>query len=178
MAGVELAGQWAELTRAMERLNLSQQDLLILNERVAAILEQSTHERFEEEKSPQGKAWEPLSEQTLIARARRRTRRKGGASGFMTKRGNLSKRAQRIISSANILQDTARLLRSITSKARPEGAAVGTNLVYGAIHQLGGQAGRGKKVKIPARPYLGVSGDDEQDLLDMLQEFIKEQVER
>ncbi len=178
MAGVELAGQWAELRRTMENMNLSDQDLLALNERVAAILEQSTQERFEEEKGPDGKSWPPLSEQTLVARARRRTRRKDGSSGFRTKRGNLSRRAQRVMESAAILKDTSRLMRSITSKARPEGAAVGTNLVYAAIHQLGGKAGRGKRVEIPARPYLGVSSADEQDLLAMLQEFIKERVEK
>jgi len=32
--------------------------------------------------------------------------------------------------------------------------AVGTNSVYGRIHELGGYAGRGRRVLIPARPYL------------------------
>ena len=31
---------------------------------------------------------------------------------------------------------------------------VGSNLVYARIHELGGLAGRGRKVKIPMRPYL------------------------
>jgi len=31
---------------------------------------------------------------------------------------------------------------------------VGSNLVYARIHELGGYAGRGRKVKIPMRPYL------------------------
>lgn len=31
---------------------------------------------------------------------------------------------------------------------------------YAAIHQFGGQAGRGHKVTIPARPYLGFSDAD------------------
>lgn len=178
MAGVELAGQWAELRRTMENLELTDQDLLELNQRLAAILEQSTQERFEEEKDPDGRSWQRLSEQTLIARARRRTRRSDGTSGFKTKRGKVSKRAQRIMANAAILKDTSRLMRSIASKARPEGIAVGTNLVYGAIHQLGGKAGRGKSVEIPARPFLGVSGADEEDLLAMLQEFVEERIER
>ncbi|WP_296639189.1 phage virion morphogenesis protein [Roseinatronobacter sp.] len=41
---------------------------------------------------------------------------------------------------------------------------VGNNLVYGAIHQMGGEIenawGRGISVTIPARPYLGVSPAD------------------
>ena len=37
---------------------------------------------------------------------------------------------------------------------------VGLDPVYAAIHQFGGQAGRGHKVTIPARPYMpfGASG--------------------
>ena len=33
-------------------------------------------------------------------------------------------------------------------------------IVYAAIQQLGGQAGKNKKVNIPARPYLKFSEDD------------------
>ncbi|HBO4159162.1 TPA: phage virion morphogenesis protein, partial [Pseudomonas aeruginosa] len=35
-------------------------------------------------------------------------------------------------------------------------AQIGSNLSYAPIQQLGGQAGRGRKVTIPARPYLPV----------------------
>lgn len=43
---------------------------------------------------------------------------------------------------------------------------VGTNVVYAAIHQLGGKAGRkDKRVTIPARPILGVSREDRTELL-------------
>lgn len=38
-------------------------------------------------------------------------------------------------------------------------AEVGTNVVYGAIHQFGGE-----EVGLPARPYLGSSAEDEADL--------------
>lgn len=34
------------------------------------------------------------------------------------------------------------------------GAGAGKSAAYAAIHQFGGQAGRGRKVTIPARPYL------------------------
>lgn len=34
------------------------------------------------------------------------------------------------------------------------GAGSGASAAYAAIHMFGGQAGRGHKVKIPARPYL------------------------
>lgn len=35
------------------------------------------------------------------------------------------------------------------------------DVVYALIHELGGQAGRGRKVTIPARPYLRPAADAE-----------------
>lgn len=58
------------------------------------------------------------------------------------------------------LVDTARLKNSINAKATNKQVTIGTNVAYGAIHQLGGKAGRGKKVSIPARPFLAVQTED------------------
>lgn len=59
-----------------------------------------------------------------------------------------------------ILRDTNRLYQSLTYEVHADGVAVGSNVVYSAIHQFGGQAGRGRKVTIPARPYLGLGDGD------------------
>jgi len=119
-----------------------------------------------------------LSEATLVARAKRRTRHKDGSSGYKTKRGKVSKRAHRIIGQAAILKDTGRLFRSLAYKARPEGVAVGSNMVQAGLMQFGGKAGRGKKVEIPARPFMGISTDDTADIKDVLEDFVKERVEK
>jgi phage virion morphogenesis protein len=37
---------------------------------------------------------------------------------------------------------------------------IGSNVKYAAIHHFGGYAGRGKKVRIPARPWLVVQPSD------------------
>lgn len=58
------------------------------------------------------------------------------------------------------LTDRAILRNSINSRASRDRVTVGTNVVYAAIHQLGGKAGRGHKVNIPARPFLGVRKGD------------------
>jgi phage virion morphogenesis protein len=50
----------------------------------------------------------------------------------------------------------------------PNYVFVGTNVVYAAIHQLGGQAGRGRKVTIPARPFFGLNAQDEQDIAETI----------
>ncbi len=57
-----------------------------------------------------------------------------------------------------ILQVTNALARSITTQADRSQAQIGSNLVYAAIQQLGGQAGRRSgRVQIPARPYLPIT---------------------
>ena len=62
--------------------------------------------------------------------------------------------------SGQTLVDTGRLRASIGYQASDKAVVVGTNAVYGAIHQFGGEAGRGHKLKLPARPYLGISKED------------------
>lgn len=81
-----------------------------------------------------------------------------------------------------ILQDSGRLAASIVSSSDNDGAVVGTNVKYAAIHQFGGQtrphpikprnkkalAFGGRVVKsvnhpgsaIPARPFLTLTDDD------------------
>ena len=58
------------------------------------------------------------------------------------------------------LVDKGLLRNSITHRAGARGVDVGTNVLYGAIHQFGGRAGRNRSAKIPARPYLGVDDED------------------
>lgn len=169
MPGVRLEGDWLRLHRTIGRMMLTDLELKGLNTKIGIIMQQSAVERFEREKSPEGVGWQPLSPATLEARARRRTGR-----GYKTKRGKVSKRAQRIMADAKILKDTGRLMRSMAYRARPEGVAVGSNLVQAGIQQLGGQAGPGKKVTIPARPYLGVGPGDSSDIKQALVDFIEE----
>ena len=59
-----------------------------------------------------------------------------------------------------ILQVSGQLALSITTQYDDTSAVIGSNKVYAAIQHLGGQAGRNKKVNIPARPYLKLSEDD------------------
>ena len=70
------------------------------------------------------------------------------------------------------LVDKAILKNSISFEASPDMVVIGTNEEYGAIHQYGGQAGRGKKVRIPERPYLGFSKEDAEETIDIMHRFL------
>lgn len=74
------------------------------------------------------------------------------------------------------LVDTGTLQNSLSVSASRDEVSVGSNMVYAAIHQLGGKAGRGRKVTLPARPYLPDVGGKllRQEIRDILSEHIGE----
>jgi phage virion morphogenesis protein len=66
-----------------------------------------------------------------------------------------------------ILNYGGQLKRSMVWQAFPDGSVIfGSNMEYARIHQQGGETGRGKKTKIPARPYMGVPKDFDRNFLN------------
>lgn len=76
------------------------------------------------------------------------------------------------------LQKSGQLAASLTTQSGNDFARIGSNKVYAAIHHLGGQAGRGHKVSLPARPYLPINGsgnlqsDGEKRILDIVKDAL------
>lgn len=107
-----------------------------------AVLESSTRERFETKEAPDGEEWAAWSE------AYDDTRNHG--------------RHSLLVNEGDLLDSLA----SYTSAAQVE---VGSNLVYAAHHHFGGdEIGTG----MPARPFLGVSTQDEGDLQDLANDWL------
>ncbi|MGC6344923.1 phage virion morphogenesis protein [Pasteurella multocida] len=75
------------------------------------------------------------------------------------------------------LVDTENLMGSITSRYNNDSAEVGTNEPYAAIHQFGGMAGRGRKVKIEVRPFLILTQQDKDDILEDAQNYFRSIIE-
>lgn len=109
--------------------------------------------RYSEVGSVKGgsKKWQPLSVSTLFARPARQ---------IVGKRGRFLASFERKLMNRKILFKQGLLLGSINYQAAADSVRIGPHRVYAAIHQFGGRAGRGKKVKIPARPYLVVQDED------------------
>lgn len=155
----------------MERLQESTQNMLPLMRNIGAALSSSISLRFRESVTPDGRAWPPLSPVTLALR-----------------RG----------SSAQILRDTGRLAASIAANARKDQVEVGTNVIYATTHQFGAKKGsfgtkdvtvrshtrNGRPVRqhtrkqalpwgdIPARPFIGFSTEDEEEIARLLNEYL------
>lgn len=70
------------------------------------------------------------------------------------------------------LTNSGRLRRSIDYAATSDKVMVGSNLAYARIHQLGGKTRKGHKVDMPARPYLGVSKEDMEEVRETMADFL------
>ena len=64
-------------------------------------------------------------------------------------------------SPARRLQRSGALVRSILADWSPTESVAGTNLIYAATHQFGDP-----DRDIPARPYLGASGEDNRFIVE------------
>lgn len=91
-----------------------------------------------------------------------------------------------------ILYQSGALARSIDYLVSGETAIVGSGLVYAGVHQHGGtikpkKAKRlvfrmgnktifARKVTIPARPYLGLSAENAEDVIDQVGRFLQKKL--
>lgn len=120
------------------------------------VQKQTIKERFDKEQTPDGQKWKSLAPSTIKHRKRR------------NKSGNM-----------RILQDTGELRRSIAYKADEKSVKIGSKLKYAPIHQFGGVIHfRRKKgyIKIPARPFLGVTGKEKEHIKAMFTQYLKRHV--
>ena len=139
MAGASFDLDMNALTRVVEGMTERMNDMQLLAEDVGELLVSSTLERFERGVDPEGNAW-PVS--IRAAREGGKTLVDKGASGG--------------------------LMGSILYEASPTMVIVGSDKIYAAIHQYGGQAGRGRKVTIPKRSYLGINDADRDEIKGMM----------
>ena len=139
----------SQLQAALQRLEYAAVDLSPAMRKIAQALLLETERNLEAEGRPK---WTPLAESTKHGRL-------GGSKAYK-KNGELSAAAQRRKDAGfRILQHTGDLAGNISTDYDSTQAVVGSNKEYAAIHQFGGMAGRGRKVEIPARPYLPFTAD-------------------
>ena len=71
-----------------------------------------------------------------------------------------------------ILREQDGLMGSVNYKPFNDKVVISANKIYAAIHHFGGKAGRGKKVTIPALPYMMVQDEDWVEMKAALGDFI------
>lgn len=112
-----------------------------------------TRQRFDTSTGPDGAPWQPHSIATLAMAS--------GAlgQGYRKKDGSLNAKGARKLASKRLLIDSGFLSGNIFPSVSGNTLTIGSPAQYAAIHQFGGQAGRGRQVTIPARPFLPVRQD-------------------
>jgi phage virion morphogenesis protein len=108
-----------------------------------------TKQRFETSTGPDGRRWQPNARAAI--------------ESFIAKRGGFGKRGinekgQGLAIGKKPLIATGELRRQFHVNATNDAVTISNSVRrYAAIQQFGGQAGKGRKVTIPARPFLPVT---------------------
>jgi len=159
----------SQVEAALRRLEHAGGDLTPAMRKIAQALHKVTEDNFAAEGRPK---WKPLAEATKHMRL-------GGKKAYK-KDGGLTAAAQRRQDAGfRILQHTGQMASSVTTDYDSYQAVIGSNKEQAAIHQFGGMAGRGRKVEIPARPYLPVTTDGDlqpearEEVLDTILRHLK-----
>jgi phage virion morphogenesis protein len=157
-----------QVQQALNRALKATGDLTPAMKAIGEHLRRSTEDNFKNERAPDGTRWKPLKVQSYHLGYKLRKKK-----ATHTKRGMLTAAFSRYLAGRKILTESSELRDSIHYTAGRSSLAIGSGKVYAAIHQLGGKAGRGKKVTIPARPYLGVSLADRRAILEELKNHVQ-----
>ncbi|MCD0491399.1 phage virion morphogenesis protein [Chromobacterium violaceum] len=172
------------VAQVLKRLEKATKNRASVMQAVAGIMADAVEENFAREGRP---AWQGLKPGSWLARA-----------GALTKTGQVSSaRFDKKVRGAKILQSSGRLASSITQTSSNEGAAVGTNVRYAAIHQFGGRTkpheirphnkkalawtSAGHPVRkvnhpgseIPARPFLALEDEDEREIIETVEAYLR-----
>ena len=134
-----------EVNRKLLDLATRGENLRPLMKNIAGVFAYLTEENFKEEGRPK---WTDLAEST-----KKQRKKTGHYPG-------------------QILQITGQLASSISTYYDDNSAIIGSNLDYSAIHQLGGQTGKGKKTTIPARPYLQLTDEDFAEIIETTLKYL------
>lgn len=105
--------------------------------------------------APDGSTWESLAASTIKAK-------QNAGKGHM-----------------GTLMFEPKLMNSINHQVTSDDSvSIGSSMLYAMIHQEGGMAGRGRKVRIPARPYIGLSDKEkrliEEKVVDWVKKILKQ----
>ncbi len=131
----------------IERLfaELTQPNFDDLMEGIGALVVSQTQTRIADEKeSPTGEPWEEWSPKYAETRH-------GGHS---------------------LLQGDNTLLNSINHQVAGQTVEVGSHLIYAGHHQFGSDKTSGRGSGVPARPYLGISPGNRDEIEEFVNDFI------
>ncbi len=142
-----------EITPALQRVGEALDNPLPLFQDLGEYLVDSTTRRFPTGTAPDGSVWARKSPVTIAAQGGRRTNR---------------------LDTRPLFGPSGALSSTINYEASADGVEWGSPMVYAAMQQFGGSRSAFPHLwgDIPARPFLGVSAEDETNVLDIIGEYL------
>jgi phage virion morphogenesis protein len=177
-----------EVRQALDDLRRRSSNMKPAMHAIGDHLHSSTLERFTTLRGPDGTPWKPNTRATIEAFARKTLL----AKRDWRKDGRLSKPGAAKLAAKKPLTAEGRLsaMGNFHIEYGQDYALVGTNIKYAAVQQFGAKAGafgakadafgatkRGGKIPwgdIPARPFMGISGDDRSAILGIIRKHLAE----
>lgn len=147
-------------------------------EEIGQRYERRVLENFSREQAPDGTPWRParvLSHYLSYVG----TAKGGKRRSAYTQSGTLRSAFSRYLAAKKLLVFSGRLRSRIHYQADAGSVRIGVvGIEYAAIHQFGGKAGRGRKVNIPARPYLAMNAGGRMALAERDRSMVLDVVRR
>lgn len=146
-----------QITAALANAVAVLTDTAPLMAQVGEVLLAQTEERFVTHIGPDGAAWAPRSAATLASYARR-AKKPGGQAAW-----------------GGLLHYSGQLGGNLNSSSGADFAEVSSPEPYAAMMQFGGTKAAFPHLwgNIPARPFFGISPDDEAGILDVISEALE-----
>lgn len=154
----------AELQRIAQQID----NMRPAYEGIGELLVDSTKNRFDTSTAPDGSRWAPNAEATVLSHLARISGSFSKKTGKLTKKGAAAAMGKKPLVESGLLQD------SFAAEATGSSVAVGTNRFAGdweggaAVFHFGRRDG-----SMPAREILGLSAQDEINVLELLADFVR-----
>jgi phage virion morphogenesis protein len=157
-----------EITGALTRLSVALSDMTPVMQELGEILIDSTKQRFAQGIAPDGSRWAPKS-QTTLERYGNRTSNKIDVRPLFGPSGSLSSEIYKEVTPDSVSWGSP----MVYAGTQQFGAAKGAFGPYSGIDKNGRRySGVAPWGNIPARPFLGVSPEDETNILDAIAEAL------
>lgn len=131
-----------DIAKALNKLIANADNIAPAQREIGEYLLESTQDRMAEQTAPDGSEWEPLSPKTVTAKRKKNQ-------------------------SPKILRAEGTLADTLNYQLNGDQLLFGTDKEYAASMQFGRES-----ANIPAREFLGLSTDDETEILHILQSHL------
>lgn len=174
MTTFSIVGNDAAVLAALRQLRGRLDDMSPALKEIGEDLTAIAKQTFSTSTSPWGNRWAPNAEATILAHLAKFSGSYSKRTGRLTAAGS-----RRTINKKPLIGETRMLSTDIFPDVEGNTLTIGSPFPWAAIQNLGGMAGRGKKIRIPARPFMpidelgNIAPIAQTAVMDVLERYLK-----